>query len=68
MGEKERLGTLDRLLWTSPECCQSDWRTLNNFVFLPHWSHQCFSNESKNRLWAKCAWHSCLLLIIDIVW
>ena len=40
-GGKERLVTLDRFLWTSPECWryQSDWRAFNNYIYLPYCSH-----------------------------
>ena len=39
--EKERLVTLDRFLWMSPECWwhQSDWRAFNNYIYLLYWSH-----------------------------
>jgi len=39
--EKERLVTIDRFSWTSPECWQhqSDWRSFNNYIYLPYWSH-----------------------------
>ena len=40
-GGKERLVTLDRFSWTSPECWryQSDWRAFNNYIYLPYCSH-----------------------------
>ena len=40
-GEKERLVTLDRFSWTSPECWryQSHWRAFNNYIYLPYCSH-----------------------------
>ena len=39
-GGKERLVTIDRFSWTSPECWhhQSDWRSFNNYIYLPYWS------------------------------
>jgi len=49
--EKECPVTLDRFLWTSPECWwhQSDWRMFSIWFYLLHWSHdQYFSNENEN--------------------
>ena len=40
-GGKECLVTIDRFSWTSQECWrhQSDWRSFNNYIYLPYWSH-----------------------------
>ena len=32
---------IDRFSWTLPECWryQWDWRSFNNYIYLPYWSH-----------------------------